>query len=135
MNQLQKECNETHSELDQKTQQYQQLPLKYLKLEENFSKLFSKTQIRRLSTRFRAHWSNDDISSAMTLYSAGSREYRLLRKRGFPLPAPSTLGFFSSLVQIIPGCLKVVLPIIQRNLMTPMDGVCVLCFDEMIKFA
>ena len=135
MNQLQKECNKTHSELHQKTQQYQQLELKYLKLEESFSKMFSKAQIRRLSTGVRAQWSNDDISSAMTLYSAGPRAYRLLRKRGFPLPAPSTLGFWASKVQIIPGCLKVVLPIIQRNLMTPIDGVCVLCFDEMIKFA
>jgi hypothetical protein len=36
-------------------------------------------------------WSIEEISKAIVIYSAGAQAYRLLSKKGYPFPAPSTL--------------------------------------------
>lgn len=79
----------------------------------------------------RVRWSAEDISSAISLYSAGSKSYRLLRSKGFPLPAMSTLRKWSGKIDLSRGILNPVLKLLKSTEYTEKDRVCVLSFDEM----
>lgn len=70
------------------------------KLVEN---IFTKGQLRKLKTGKVIHWTVEDVASAISLYAGGPRCYRLLKKRGYPLPAVPTLKRWASKFDIQPG--------------------------------
>lgn len=67
------------------------------------AKIFTKGQLEKLKTKKQIRWSVEDIASAISLYAGGPRSYRLLRKRGYPLPAVSTIKRWASKVNLQPG--------------------------------
>jgi hypothetical protein len=79
----------------------------------------------------RPRWSIEEISKAIVIYSAGPRAYRLLLKKGYPFPAPSTLRSWVKKKKIAPGILKPVFNVIKLTDMTEQQKICVLSFDEM----
>lgn len=57
-------------------------------------KLFSPSQLKVLRDPMRPYqniWSNEDMSDAVELYTCSPAAYELLRTKGFPLPASSTV--------------------------------------------
>lgn len=56
-----------------------------------YEELFTPGQRKRIVTGKATHWTEEDKSVAMATYCAGPKAYKLLRKRGIPLPAPRTL--------------------------------------------
>lgn len=65
--------------------------------------LFTEGQLRKLKTAKQVQWTIGDVASAISLYAGGPRSYRLLRKRGYPLPSVSTLRRWASRINIKPG--------------------------------
>ena len=83
--------------------------IKKLKLEnfknqkkvERLGNIFTDGQIRKMECpKKRLRWSQDDISNAIGIYSAGPRAYRLLLKRWYSFPAVVTLRKWCSKIQI-----------------------------------
>lgn len=70
---------------------------------EAVEKIFTKGQLRKLKTNKLVHWNVEDVTSAISLFAGGPRSYRLYRKRGYPLPAVSTLKRWASKINIQPG--------------------------------
>lgn len=66
----------------------------------SIEQIFTEGQLRKLKTSKQVQWNVRDIASAISLYAGGSRSYRLLRKRGYPLPAISTLRRWGSKINI-----------------------------------
>lgn len=66
-------------------------------------KIFTEGQLRKLKTGKQIQWSIDDITSAISLYAGDPRSYRLLKKRGYPLPGVSTLRRWASKINMQPG--------------------------------
>ncbi|CAH1367880.1 unnamed protein product, partial [Tenebrio molitor] len=112
-----------------------QLRQKVQQLEEDqksFQKLFTPEQMKKLKNpATRPRWSIEEISKAIVIYSAGPRAYRLLLKKGYPFPAPSTLRSWVKKIKIAPGILKPVFNVIRLTDMTEQQKICVLSFDEM----
>uniref|UniRef100_T1GGK3 Transposable element P transposase n=1 Tax=Megaselia scalaris TaxID=36166 RepID=T1GGK3_MEGSC len=77
------------------------------------------------------HWSNDDVSEAISLHAAGPKLYRLLRSKGLPLPGESTLRRWVSNVKIVPGKIGLSFELLKHISLDPVDRVCVLIADEM----
>lgn len=101
-------------------------------LKDNLSSWLSPGVVRRsgMSIASLTHCGDDDIAAAIPLHNAGPRMYRLLRRRGCPLPSPSTLQKWARKVSINPGIIRSVVPVIQRRALTPLQRLCVLAFDE-----
>lgn len=94
--------------------------------------IFTEGQIKKLKNpNKRISWTVDDISRAITIYSAGPRAYRLLRKKGYPFPAPSTLRDWCKKIEIRPGILTQIFDVIKQTELTEMEKICVLSYDEM----
>lgn len=99
---------------------------------EKVYKLFTPNQLRRVTTGRRVNWTDEDVSTAMAIYSAGPKSYKLLRQKGHPYPAPSTLRKWARKVDIKPGAfLKPVLPLLQNKGDGDWSKYCVISFDEM----
>lgn len=96
-----------------------------------YEKLFTPGQRSRIISHSDKipQWSHEDISNAMTLYCTGSKAYRLLRKRGFPLPEASTLNRHAGKISIQPGFLEPVLSSICNK--DGLEKYFTLSFDEM----
>uniref|UniRef100_A0A1Y1KF34 Transposable element P transposase-like RNase H domain-containing protein n=2 Tax=Photinus pyralis TaxID=7054 RepID=A0A1Y1KF34_PHOPY len=95
-------------------------------------KIFTNGQLRKLkSTSSRILWRVEDIASSISLFSAGPRSYRLLRKRGYPLPGLSTLRRWAEKIDVKPGILTIILRLMENNSLSKMDKACVVLFDEM----
>lgn len=71
----------------------------------SMEKVFTEGQIRKLKTRKQIQWSAEDIASAISIYAGGPRSYKLLRKRGYPLPGVSTIRRWASKLKMQPGML------------------------------
>jgi hypothetical protein len=100
--------------------------------QKSFQKLFTPEQMKKLKNpATRPRWSIEEISKAIVIYSAGARAYRLLSKKGYPFPAPSTLRSWVKKIKIAPGILKPVFNVIKLTDMTEQQKICVLSFDEM----
>lgn len=98
----------------------------------NLKKIFTKGQINKLKGgKKRIVWSSEDISSAIALHSSGSRCYRYMYRKGFPLPGPSTLRARAAKLKLKPGILTSVLDLMKRINYSEFDKVCILSFDEM----
>ncbi|VEN49816.1 unnamed protein product [Callosobruchus maculatus] len=93
--------------------------------------IFTKGQLHKLKSAKQIQWSMEDIASAVSLYAGGQRSYRLLRKRGYPLPPVSALRRWASKLNIEPGILNVVLTLIKNASLSKMEKSCVLFFDKM----
>jgi Transposase protein len=65
------------------------------------------------------------------MYSAGPSAYKLLLRKGYPFPVPSTFRSWLKKIKITPGILKSLINIIKLTDMTELEKVCVLSFDEM----
>lgn len=99
---------------------------------EKVYKLFTPNQLRRVTTGKQTNWADEDVSTAMAIYSAGPKSYKLLRQKGHPYPAPSTLRKWARKVDIKPGAfLKPVLPLLQNKGDGDWSKYCVISFDEM----
>lgn len=73
-------------------------------------KIFSSNQIKKIKyPKKRTTWTMEDIASAIVIHSAGARAYRLLLKKGYPLPAASTLRAWCKKIKLEPGILKQVI--------------------------
>lgn len=94
-------------------------------------KLLTENQLKKLNSQKRIKWSVNEISSAISMYAAGPRAYRLALKRGFPHPAVSTLKLWLRKIKLEPGILKNSFKIAQFADMTEKDRVCSIIFDEM----
>ncbi|VEN55423.1 unnamed protein product, partial [Callosobruchus maculatus] len=95
------------------------------------TEVFSQNQIKKMNSKKRINWSLCEISSAISMYAAGPRAYRLSLKRGFPYPAVSTLKQWLRKIKLEPGILKKSLKIIEYADMSEKDRVCTIVFDEM----
>ncbi|XP_072385585.1 uncharacterized protein [Diabrotica undecimpunctata] len=63
-----------------------------LQIKSAVEKLFTPRQLKHLQNpKIPTVWSVEELSQAISLYSAGTKTYRLLLKKGYPLPAISTL--------------------------------------------
>lgn len=76
-------------------------------------------------------YSYEEISFATSLYSAGPRCYKLLRRKGFSLPSPSTLRRWASKLNVEPGIQYQTLSHMQSLDLPLEDKLCVISFDEM----
>lgn len=94
-------------------------------------RVFSENQIKKINNQKRINWSVSEVSSAISLYAAGPRAYRLNLKRGFPYPAVSTLKQWLRKIKIDSGILRNTLKIAEFAAMSEKDRVCSLVFDEM----
>lgn len=98
----------------------------------SLTNIFTKTQIRKLEHPQKViRWSVEDIASSISLYSAGAKAYRLLKKRQHPLPAISTLKVWASKIELKPGILGTVLRLLSSLNYDKNEKLCVLSFDEM----
>lgn len=59
----------------------------------NVKKLFSPNQLHFLGNpnMEQCHWKEEDIDEAMELHAGGPNAYRILKRKGFPLPSEATL--------------------------------------------
>lgn len=72
-----------------------------------FQNIFTPNQIKKLKNpKKRPTWTIEDIAKAIVIHSAGARAYRLLLKKGYPLPAESTLRAWCKKMKLEPGILK-----------------------------
>lgn len=100
-------------------------------LKQSVKSIYTRGQIDKLKyPNKRPRWSADDIANAVAIYSAGPRAYRLLLKKGHPLPAVITLKKWCAKVDISRGLLKPVLQILQNSEMSTFEKLCVISFDE-----
>ena len=77
--------------------------------------LFTPGQQKRIETGKISNWTEEDKSIAMSTYCAGPKAYKLMRKRGIPLPDPSTLKRYAESVKLQPGFLHPVLDILSKT--------------------
>ena len=109
---LEKELYKTKQMCAKKQSERMQLHEKISKIEA----LFTKNQLKSLySSKKCGKWTAKDISPAMVLYSAGPRAYRMLRLQGLPLPAPITLKKWAAKINIQPGIIEPVLPLLPKD--------------------
>lgn len=104
--------------------------LKLQALKDNVSKWMTPGMLHRAVTGKKTCFRDEDIAAAIPLRNAGPRAYRLLRKRGCPLPSVSTLQRWAAKVVVKPGIIKQIIPVIKRSVETSRDRLCVLSFDE-----
>lgn len=94
--------------------------------------LFSETQNKIIVTGKRPQiWGDADISEAMALYLHGPGAYCHLREKNFPLPGPSTLRAYAFRLDVYPGILKPIIPILNDIGSQALDRYCMISFDEM----
>lgn len=99
-------------------------------------KFFTKGQIQMLrdDSKKWVHWTDLDISKALTLYSISKRCYSFLRQDwNYPLPSESTLRRWLRKVSIIPGkIMSPVLDVLKAEFFgkSEMERICVLALDE-----
>lgn len=95
--------------------------------------IFTAGQIAILKNpkRTRGSWSSLDIAEALSLHAAGPRAYRLLKKKGYPLPGESTLRSWKAAINLEPGILYPVLELMKSCHFEPLDRVCCIMGDEM----
>lgn len=95
-------------------------------------KIFTKGQIRKMSSPGNVQWEWNDISNAICLHAAGPRAYNHLYRKGFPLPHASTLQRWARKVDISEGFLSTSVELMRTGADLPEDDrICVLAFDEM----
>lgn len=111
------------AKLNERVQSLQQL-------KDTISHWLSPGVIRRAETGKNCHFNDADIAAAIPLHNAGPRMYRLLRKRGCPLPGQTTLQRWAQRVSVNPGIINHVVPIIKKAALTTLQKLCVLSFDE-----
>lgn len=106
------------------------------KLKEKIAAL--ELQLRSLSKdekvpamQLQKRYNLENISQAMCIYSAGPRCYKLLRLKGYPLPSPSTLRRWASMLCVEPGILTQILSQMGSLDMALEEKLCVISFDEM----
>ncbi|OXA37408.1 Transposable element P transposase [Folsomia candida] len=99
-------------------------------------KFFTEGQIRMLHNDFNTfiHWSEIDISRALTLYSISSKSYSYIREKcNYPFPSVSTLKRWLREVSIVPGKIMTpVMDVMRAKFLdkSERDRVCVLALDE-----
>ena len=91
------------------------------------SSLLKSTSNQNKSPRY----SLEDISFATSLYAAGPRSYRFLRKNKFHLPSTSTLRRWAGKINVEPGLQVQTLAHMSKFDMPLEEKLCVLSFDEM----
>lgn len=96
-----------------------------------YKQFFTPGQQQRIVTGKRYLWHQEDISMAASLHAAGSKAYKLLYKRGLPLPSVRTLRRHAAMVKVQPGFLEPVLTVLKDVAKSPLGKYCVLSFDEM----
>lgn len=125
----------TNTDKDSRDETIASLKAENLKLQTElnmFKKLFSASQIKKLTEpKRRLKWTVEDISKAIVHHSAGAKSYRLLLKKGYPFPAPSTLRRWLTKIKIVPGILKQVFRIVKHANLNNYQKICVISFDEM----
>lgn len=96
-----------------------------------YEELFTPGQRKRIVTGKATHWTEEDKSVAMATYCAGPKAYKLMRKRGIPLPAPRTLKKYAESVKLQPGFLEPVLDVLTKNAENGIGKYFTLSWDEM----
>lgn len=98
---------------------------------QKYEQLFTPGQRKRIETGKETNWTEEDKSIAMATYCAGPKAYKLMRKRGIPLPAPRTLRKYAESVKLQPGFLQPVLDVLSKNAKNGIDKYFTLSWDEM----
>lgn len=126
MKNLKRKCEEMEEEiklLKKKNESFQEI----------LNKFFSKGQMKRLLNKACTHWDSEDIADAIALRCMSPRAYRYLQsKKGFPLPALSTLRRWSLKLDIQPGLsgTSILLMKAWGQNMSERDKLTVLSYDE-----
>lgn len=69
-----------------------------------FANVFTPAQLSKLKQpNKRITWTIKDTSNAIVIHSAGARAYSLLLKKGYQLPAVSTLRSWCKKIKLKPG--------------------------------
>lgn len=108
-------------------------------LENAVGSIFSVKQIAYLKKciaqgKGRVIWEKEDLASALTLFSMSPRIYEFLRKKkGLPLPSPTTVRRFMAQFPVEPGLQKSVFTTLQAQgeKKSAKQKTVVLAFDEM----
>ncbi|CAI6348402.1 unnamed protein product [Macrosiphum euphorbiae] len=105
-----------------------------IKFQQKLSGIFTSTQINLILNKKKAYkWSDEDLSSAISLRSISPKGYRYLReKKKYPLPALSTLRSWACKFSVDQGILHQVLSLLKakRESMSRNDKITVISFDE-----
>lgn len=127
-----KEINELELKINQLEAQKSVVEKNLAELRSSVSKFLSENQIDNLQFPS-AHpkYTTQDYSKSISLYTSGPKCYRILRKRGFPLPAPSTLREWSRKLSVEPGILYDVFQLMSVSEVPVEEKIVVLSFDEM----
>lgn len=119
-------------QLEEKEEQLKKAENDLAELRKSVSKFLSETQMDNLQyPTKRPKYTIQDISKSMSLYTSGPKCYKTLRKRGFPIPAPSTLRKWSLKLSVEPGILYDVLQLMRSSEVPLDEKIVVLSFDEM----
>ena len=68
----------------------------------NKSNMFSANQLDRINNKKSTNWT-EDIKKGIRYHYSGPHLYQILRKNGFPFPAPSTLREWIRKVEVKAG--------------------------------
>ncbi|KAF0296060.1 Transposable element P transposase [Amphibalanus amphitrite] len=95
--------------------------------------VFSKEQLKRLTTSRRLHWKTNDVATALGLRCVSHKAYCFVREKMMvPLPSLRTLSRWTRGFQVNPGFIEAsaaVLDVAVRA-MAPLEKLTVVCFDE-----
>ena len=96
-------------------------------------KIFSDSQMKRVTGVCRAKWSEDDILFGLKVKAISSKAYDFLRKLGYPIPSPTSLKEWTSHFSCRPGFLEPVFKVLAAKAvsMDASERDVVLMFDEM----
>ncbi|KAF0289256.1 Transposable element P transposase [Amphibalanus amphitrite] len=96
--------------------------------------VLSKEQVRQATTGRRVCWSPKDVSKALGLRCISRKAYQFATSAlRVPLPSISTLSRRTRAFQIAPGVMDAAVAVLEASAqgMTPLERLCVVCFDEM----
>lgn len=128
---LQKELKIANKKLEEANEINKKVKNDLEELENSVKHIFTEDQIKKMKNKKQVKWNIDDISSAISLYSAGPRSYKYLYKKGHPLPGLSTLREWAKKINVKPGILTAVLKLMKQINYNQFEKICILSFDEM----
>ncbi|XP_036318455.1 uncharacterized protein LOC118733236 [Rhagoletis pomonella] len=101
-------------------------------MEEKLNGIFTSGQINKMKNADkRQYWDENDIAQSITLRAASAKAYKLLYRKGFPLPSIRTLQKWAQKIDVSRGLIEPVFKLLAAS--TQMDEtqkLCVLSFDE-----
>ena len=89
----------------------------------NMSNMFSANQLHRINNNKSTNWTEEDIKKGIRYHYSGPHLYQILRKDGFPFPAPSTLREWIRKVEIKAGEIEISFKCMENANLTKFEKV------------